>query len=132
MSRTTALARGRAMAEAGMTTTCTITRVTGETTNPVTAVITPTTVTVYSGKCRMQQRSVDPSQEQPGQAFVRLVPFELQLPVTTSTGIRAEDLVTVTASEHDPDLVGRTFRVTGLAHKEEATARRIRCEEVTS
>lgn len=120
------------MAERGMATTCTITRVVSETTDPVTAQIVETRTTVYSGKCRMQQKATDPSTEQPGEAYVRLVPFELQLPVTTSTGILAEDLVTITGSAHDPDLVGRRFWVTGLAHKEEATARRIRCEEATS
>lgn len=132
MSRVTALARGRAMAEAGMGDVCDITRVVGESTNPATGVITPTVATVYSGKCRIQQHVADPATQQPGEAFVRLLAIEVQLPVGTSVGIQAEDLVTVTACVHDPDLVGRRLPVVGLAHKSEATARRIRCEEVTS
>jgi hypothetical protein len=48
------------------------------------------------------------------------------------TGIASDDLVTITASLLDADLVGRTFRVRELGHKSHMTARRVQLEEVTS
>lgn len=128
-----ALARGRVAAESLMVDTCTITRVTGETTNEDTGVVTPTTSTVYTGKCRVQQSQLgaDSTPSDPGEAEVRLVAFEVQLPMTV-TGVRVSDRVTVTASVHDEDLVDRVFTVLGVAHKTHATARRLQCQEVVT
>jgi hypothetical protein len=128
-----ALARGRAAAEALMVDACTITRVTGETTNEDTGVVTPTTSTVYTGQCRIQQSQLgaDSTPADPGEAYVRLVAFEVQLPMSVE-GVRVQDVVTVTASAHDPDLVGRAFNVLGLAHKTHATARRLQVQEVAT
>ncbi len=124
MSRASVLARGRAAATAGMVDACTITRVTGHTTDPDTGVQTPTTATVYTGACRVQQRT-------PGGARPADAGMELQLP-NSATGIAVGDTAVITASVNDGDLLGREFRVRELAHKSEATARRIGVEEVTS
>ena len=128
-----ALARGRALAEQLMVDTCTITRTTGETTDTDTGVVTPTTTTVYTGRCRVQQSQLgaDSTPATPGEAAVRLVAFEVQLPVSVE-GLRVQDVVTVDASALDPDLVDRQFVVLGLAHKTHATARRIQVQEVAT
>lgn len=128
-----ALARGRALAESLMVDACTITRLTGETTNEDTGVVTPTTSTVYTGRCRVQQSQLgaDSVPSDPGEAYVRLVAFEVQLPMSV-LGLRVQDVVTITASALDPDLVGRQFNILGLAHKTHATARRIQVQEVAT
>ncbi len=131
MSRASVLARGRAAALAGMIDTCTITRVTSVTTDPDTGVQTPTTATVYEGVCRVQQRSAGGTRPvDAGEAYSLMLRLEVQLP-NSAVGIAVSDLVTITASVNDPDLVGRAFRVHDLAHKSEATARRLGVEEVT-
>jgi hypothetical protein len=131
MSAATVLARGRAKAESLMVDACTITRRTGETTNTDTAAVTPTNVTVYSGKCRVQVTAGARARaEDVGEAYVRLLRLEVQLPMSV-TGLAAKDLVTVTSSSLDADLVGRQFHIRELAHKTHATSRRIHVEEAT-
>jgi len=124
------LARGRAAAEALMVDACTIRRRTGETTGPG-GVVTPTYVTVFEGQCRLQQPTGTAREEDAGEAALLMVRFELQVPMSV-VGVQADDEVTVTASVHDPDLVGREFLVRGLFHKTHATARRLQVEERTS
>lgn len=128
-----ALARGRAAAESLMVDACTITRTTGETTNEDTGAATPTTSTVYTGKCRVQQSQLgaDSVPADPAEVEVRLVAFEVQVPMSV-TGVRIHDVVTVTASALDPDLVGRRFSILGLAHKTHMTARRMQVQEVAT
>lgn len=131
MSREAALARARAFAEQGMVDTCVITRSTATFTNPDTAEQAYETTTIYTGRCRIQQRtSADARPADVGEAHDLMLRLELQIPMTV-TGVQVADSVTVTASAHDPDLAGRTFRIRELAHKTHATARRIGIEEVT-
>lgn len=131
MSRASVLARGRAMAEAGMTDACTIVRIAQTSTDETTGVVTETPTTVYTGACRVQERggyprdiSTAPDQPQLG------IPRELQLPVSTSTGVQAGDRVTITASVHDAGLVGVAAWLRGQPAKSEATARRFHMEEI--
>lgn len=131
MSATTATLAGRRAAEALMVDACTIKRVTNSSTNDNTAVVTPTYSTVYSGKCRVQQVVPVSRPHDVGEAAVWLQRLTLQLPMSV-TGIASDDLVTVTASALDPDLVGRTFHVRELGHKSHMTSRRVQIEEVTS
>lgn len=132
MTRASALARGRAAAEAGMIDTCTIRRRTGETTNATSGVVTPTYLSPdpYSGKCRFQQALVQTEPHNVGEDMVRLLRLELQLPMSVA-GLQVNDEVTCVTSAYDPDLPGRTFLVRDLAHKSEATARRIQLTERT-
>lgn len=130
---TPALARGRQAAESLMVDTCTIRRRgPGEHTDPLTGVVTPSWQPIYSGKCRVQQSALGAasSPADVGEAAVRLVAFELQLPMT-AVGLAEGDEVTITASVLDEDLDGRVFTVIGLAHKTHATARRVQVQEVT-
>jgi hypothetical protein len=131
MSATTATLRGRLAAEANMVDACTIQRVTGTSTNDTTGVVTITYLPIYSGKCRVQQSVPVSKPADVGQAHVWLQRLELQVPMSV-TGIASDDLVTITASLLDADLVGRTFRVRELGHKSHMTARRVQLEEVTS
>lgn len=132
MSAATALARGRAAAERLMVDACLIRRGTGTTTDPDTGVITPTYATVYTGKCRVQQTAPNAREALVGEAELLMLPRQLQLPVTTSTGVRAGHLVTITASANDPDLVDREFVVRGEFAKSHATSRRLGIDERTS
>lgn len=129
MSAESALLAGRAAAESLMVDACTINRATGgSATNLVTGVVTDTKTTVYAGKCRVQSRALTAQSPDAGEASLALAQFEVQVPMSV-VGVRTGDFVTITASALDPDLVGRSFRVTVPAHKTHATARRFPCTE---
>jgi len=133
MSATSATLAGRVAAERLMVDTVTITRVTGGTSDPETGIHTQTTATIYTGKCRVQQRPIarPGSRSDVGEASVVQVDFSLQLPMSV-TGVQVEDIATITASALDPDLPGRAFRVASQATKTHATMRRFELVEVTS
>ncbi len=132
MSAATALARGRAAAEALMVDTCVIKRVIGETTDSFSGVITPTYETLYTGKCRVQHGEAQAREESSvGQAYLLMLILHLQLPMSV-TGLQVDDQVTITASVHDPDLAGRTLCIRDLFHKSHATSRRVSVQERTS
>jgi hypothetical protein len=117
MSAASVLARAQAAAVALMVDTCTIRRLASTSTDAETGVITATYTTIYSGACRVQQRST--AQARPhdlGEAAVFVAPLELHLPVTV-IGVASDDLVNITASVHDPDLPGRSWHIRELAHK---------------
>lgn len=126
-----ALARGRAAVQALMVDTCTITRVTGSSTDPGTGVVTETTTEVYAGRCRVQgSKAGQGVRMDPGETSVVMLRLEVQLPMSV-VGLAEGDEVTVTASVHDEDLVGCRFRIHDLAHKTHATSRRVLVTEVT-
>lgn len=131
MSRASVLARGRSAALAGMVDTCTITRVTNGAVDENTGRIAQPSQTIYTGACRVQNQRAQSRAEEVGEDRPLLLPMEIQLPMTV-TGLQVGDRVTITASVNDADLVGRMFMVRDLAHKTEATARRVRAEEVTT
>lgn len=133
MSRASVLARGRAFAEGGFIDTCTIDRVTGETTNLNNGVVTKTRTTLYTGRCRVQQAAAPwAGPATVGEAHVRLSALELQLPVAGTEGLRVDDRVTITAATHDTELVGRVFAIVGAHHASEKTTRRLPIQEVLS
>jgi hypothetical protein len=133
MSATSATLAGRAAAERLMVDTCTITRVTGGSSDPETGVRTETTTAVYTGKCRVQQRPIVRAggRHDVGEASVVDVNYTLQLPMSVTT-VLVEDRAVVTASALDPALVGRAFRVASQAAKTHATMRRFDLLEVAS
>lgn len=128
-----ALAQGRVLAESLMVDACLIRHVTGVTTDDLSAQVTNTYATVYAGPCRVQVSGAGAMGQRTdaGEVSVVVLRLELQLPVATSTGVSRGDVVTLTTSTNDPDLLTRTFRVHDLAHKTHATARRLQIEEVT-
>lgn len=116
-----------------MVDTCTISRAGAETTDTQTGQISGAATVLYSGKCKVQQTAAATSTATDvGEAYVRLLALDAHLPVVGSEGLAVGDLVTITASVGDADLVGRVFSVQGLAHKTFASARRLACVEVTS
>lgn len=132
MSRASVLARGRAAAAASFIDTCTIRRLTGQV-NDGNGGVTETWTQIYSGPCRVQEASIggDATPERPGETTVLLVRRELQLPVITSTGIKADDHATIDTCVNDPDLVGRVLVVANESSASEKTARRLAMREVT-
>jgi hypothetical protein len=131
MSRDDLIAEAQAFAEEGMVDTCTIQHPTGETTDPATDVVSPTYSTLYAaGVCRIQQKQPYAERNDAGQNYQLLLRIEIQLPVRV-VGVAPDDVVTVNTSR-DLDLVGRKFAVRDLAHKTDASSRRIQCMEITS
>jgi hypothetical protein len=132
MSRASVLARGRTAAELGMVDACTIRRMSGSgTTDPDTGLPTQSYTDLYAGKCRVQQATAQAQREDVGEDRLLLLRLEVQLPMTV-TGLKVGDQITITSSVYDPDLPGRVFLVHDLAHKTEATSRRVQCTERTS
>ena len=110
--------------------TCTIRRRTGESTGPG-GVVSDTYDVLYSGKCRVQQADAQATEQSPGEAFVLMLRWVVQLPVSVA-GLQTEDEITIDSSVHDPDLPGRVLLIRDLAHKTHATARRVGVQERTS
>lgn len=135
MSAASALARGRAAAEALMLDACVIRRTTGTVTDQDTGTTTPTYSTLYTGPCKLQ-RQVGASGprlvEDVGEAARVLVDVELHLPIAASGGLADGDEATMTAAAYDADLVGTVFRIAGPARGSMKTARRLAVTEVAS
>lgn len=125
------LASGRRAIERLMVDECVIRRDGGTSYDPDTGYPTENSSEVYAGKCRVQQQTASAGARDVGEAAVLLLRLEVQVPMSV-VGVQADDVVEVTASQHDPDLVGRRFRVRDLFHKTHATSRRLGVEEVTS
>lgn len=135
MSRATALSYGRRASEASMVDTCTIRRSTGTGNgatdgygNVVDNYVNPDP---YTGKCRVQQGQLSSSTDRDvGEDQVVLLSLEVQIPMSV-IGLQVGDEVHMTTSRSDPDLPGRVFLIASLAHKTDATARRLQCTERT-
>lgn len=128
MSALAAVMRGRARAETLMLDTCVIDSVTDNSTDPTTAVVTPTYgAPAYTGKCKLQNQRAFPSTPDAGEHKFTTTPNELHLPVTAvvATGQRVRMLTAV-----DPVNVGRVFRIRSTDRKSLQTALRCQVEEV--
>lgn len=133
MTATGVTLRARAAAEALMVDACTITRpATAHTTDPTTGAVSYASGSLYTGKCRVQmlQGTRGDALEQATERAISVQDAIVSVPMTV-TGLRVDDVVTVTASVLDPDLVGRPYRVTSMTRKTYLTARRLICQEVT-
>lgn len=111
---------------------CVVEAVTGSTTDLETGEITDTVSEVYAGRCRVQQAAPSASDQTVGEAELLMVTRVLQLPVETSTAVRAGHRVRITACLHDPGLVDRRFTIRAEFAKSHATSRRLGIEEATS
>lgn len=130
MSRDSVLTRGRTAALVGFSDTCVIRRQTGSTVDPVSAVETPAYQTVYSGPCRLKIAQALADQHEVAEDRTLLLRLEAQLPISV-VGLKVRDELSVTASPHDGDLVGRVFLIRDLMHETDATARRVQVVERT-
>jgi len=131
MTADSVLIRAQAAALKLMKDTCLVRRLTSTATNLETGATTPLYSTIYSGVCRIQQRSILARAFNVGEAEVYMTRLELHVPMSI-TGVLADDLVTITASPHDADLLNHYFRVRLLGHKTYASARRFELIEVLS
>lgn len=132
-ARNALLLRGRAASAGLLADACTIRRRTGTaTTDDTTGVVTHAYVAPdpYAGPCRVQQAKATSAEPEVGEDTAVMLALEVQLPMSV-VGLQIGDEVHLTASLTDPDLVGRIFLIRSLAHKTDATARRVQCTERT-
>lgn len=110
---------------------CRIDHPTGNSTDPTTGVVSPAYSVAYSGKCKVQSpRGVSSvSSPEAGEHSWDVQSQQVHIPVGAGP-VAVDDVVTVTAATYDQQLVGRTYRVAGLANKSMATAQRLIVEEV--
>lgn len=83
----------------------------------------PGTTMIYQGKCKVQTYEPYESAVRSGEAVHIEQRYRLHLPVE-GPQIMPSDLVEMTASAHNPHLVGAGYRVAGLLEKTWQTARR--------
>lgn len=127
MSVASILNSGRAAAEARMSDTCTVTRVTSRRLSSAGA-FTDTTETIYSGKCRVAVPDVTASMPEAGGQQVVVQQFVVSVPISVTT-VKPGDVVTVTAAPYDEALVNKTLRVRDVPYGSQLTARRLPCED---
>jgi len=123
----TALRSGRAAAERLMTDACTLERP-GELVDDVTG--EAVMETVYEGRCKIQTYEGYEQNPTAGGAVLTVQRYRVDLPVTVQP--RPGDIVTITASETDPNLAGKAYRVTAPFNKTYATASRCFVDEVVT
>lgn len=129
MSATSATLAGRRAAEKLMVDSCSIAHGVGVAGFELGEYTTIPGAEVYAGKCKVQiQGTRPPKTSTDADALLSLVVVEIHVPMSV-VGVEVHDLVTITGSLLDPDLVGRVYRVMDHAGKTFATARRMRCEE---
>ena len=137
MSVLDALERGRKRAVALMLDQCTVTRPDGEEiTDPATGEVTFTGTQVYPaggqpGRCKVQTGQVQEATPDTAGRLVTVQRYQLHLPIDAGP-VHVGDLATITDSAQDPQLAGKTYRVTATHHKTLATAQRVQIEEVTA
>lgn len=118
--------------EANMTTLGVVRRDTGATTqDPITLEEVPVFETIYTGKCSLRFPDMQPASVSiPGMILVEQDAV-LSLPVTSSGGVRVNDLWECTANGMDSSLVGVILRIAGVHHQTNATARRFPVKEIS-
>lgn len=125
MSARSAAVRGQKRAESLMADTCTISRITIE---RVGGIDQPVSTPIYTGKCKVQLQTIAASNAQEvGGAVITQTTRRVDLPMSAPE-VEVNDLVDITTSL-DPQLVGKTFRVTSRFGKTFATARRLEVKE---
>ena len=130
MSAEAAVLAGRREAEALMVDACDVMRPGEPVTDPETGDVTPSSTFVYSGPCKVQQTISQASNPSAGSHAFTVQDSRVDFPVSAGP-LMVDDVVTLTSSVLDPQLVGSTFRVVELFHKSMATAQRTRVEQVT-
>lgn len=127
MTQASATRAGRLAALRNMRDACTVHSLSGDP-DPLTGESAP--VVVYTGPCKVQTFEPYESNRESGGAMATIQRYGVHLPVGS---FRPEVgmVVTIAATELDPYLAGRQFRVVALLHKTAATAYRLGVEEVS-
>lgn len=124
-----ALRRGRRAAESLMTDEVLVQRKSSTpVTDPDSAAVTYPLQEVYAGKGRIQDRLVEPDEDEVAGASIAVADYRLQVPITAT--IARNDIVTITASATDPLMIDRQFRIVFVARKTHATKLRAGLEEI--
>lgn len=121
----------RTEAEGRMVDACTITRASGDPTfDENTGTYTPaSTSSIYTGPCEVKiTDSLTVQVEEAGGGVAPVARLTVKVPASVEN-VRIGDLVTITSSLLDPELVGRVFTVNALHYKTFATSRRFQVEE---
>lgn len=131
-----AVLMGRRQAEARMKDSCVINRVTGQTLNESTGLMTDVVTAIYTGKCRLRYISPRVFEVESAAQMIALERPTLSIPVGAagSGNVRANDVATMTAVDPavgDPALVGERFRLADAPSQTGATARRCLVEVVS-
>jgi len=129
VSAEAAVLAGRREAEALMVDACDVMRPGEPVTDPETGNVIPGETFVYSGPCKVQQTLSQASSPEAGGHAFTVQDSRVDFPVAAGP-LMVDDVVTVTSSVLDPQLVGRVFRVIELFHKSFATAQRTRVSEL--
>jgi hypothetical protein len=130
MSLDGAVIAGRQMAEARMLDSCTVGEQV-ETVDPVTLQNITETLDQYTGRCRFSTNSVAVSDANGGGQAFASQDLILSVPVFSGGQIRTNATVTcdsVDPISGNPAMVGRKFRVKGLASASQTTAARFSVE----
>jgi hypothetical protein len=112
-----------------MVDTCRIMPITGTTTNPDGTVTTTYGLTVYEGKCKIQNQRGYPSNPDAGGHNWTLGPLHLHLPVDGTATVATGQLVKILTS-FDGSNTGRQFRIRIGDRKTFQSALRVLIEEV--
>ena len=129
MSVANAVAAGRRMANARMTETVTVTTTApGEVMDESTGTYPDVIVSHYGGVARIKYPTLTVSESTPVGQTLAAQDVTLHLPVGLASQVQVDDVVTVTASTVDTDLVGRVYRIKGLAQAGQTTAHRFPLE----
>lgn len=134
MSAAETVAAGRALAESLMTDACEIRRPSTSSTELDDATgeyVTTPGALLYAGACRVVVPAAVEQLHAAGEHVWTTQRAVVSIPVSV-TGISVGDELVITAAELDAELVGVTYRVTAEHHATHATARRLRCTEVTA
>ena len=121
------LGMGRRMAVSRMTDTCTVTRPGPKVLNESTGEYAHTTVSVYSGPCRVKHPTGVARDVDAGSQLLAVTQLELHLPVS-AMGVRADDVVSITGSETRTEQSGRKFTIVAPFDGSQSTALRFRIE----
>jgi hypothetical protein len=127
-----AIGMGRAAANELLTDTVTVTRVSGAPgpMDPETGEPSPApTDTVYAGPGKVQTYEPYEATKTSAEHVYIEQRYQLHLPITAPR-VDVGDTVTVTASQTDPLLIGKKYRVAGEHAKTWATSRRLLIDEV--
>lgn len=114
-----------------MVDTCSVKYVSGSSFNTTTGLDVPTYTTRFTSACKVQARELVSEERDAGGHEATLIRLAIHLPVSAGA-VSVDDIVTITASVNDSQLVGRTFRVLAPVGKSFATARRLDVEGVVA
>jgi hypothetical protein len=124
VSAEAALLRGRKAAEKRMIDTCDITRHGDPVFSEATGQLTSSSVTVYSGKCKVQSKDSATSSPEAGEHTFTVVSRQVHIPANAAD-VQDGDLITITASRLSAFMVGKQYRVSGFEPDTFDTAARL-------